>query len=95
MSLPSNGEARMDSRRKRTITDDDVAAIIRALEDRAPELTHLCSLSLEPEDARVLKEIVNGLKKARNVVGTVVLTFVLLGVLGLLTKGFWASMLEK
>jgi len=84
-----------DERRRRTLTDEDVEAIIRAMERKVPELPHLCSLNLEQEDARVLKEIVGGLKKARNTVGTVVLTFILLGVLGLLTKGFWASMLEK
>ena len=81
--------------RRRTLTDEDIEAIAKAMAERVPELPHKCSLSLDAGDAKVLKEIVGALKKARNIVGTVVLTFFLLGILGLLTKGFWASLVEK
>lgn len=85
----------IDNRRKRTLTDEDVEAIAAAMVNRFQGPPHACSLSLEAEDARVLKEIVSSLKKARNTIGTVVLTFFLLGILGLITKGFWGSLMEK
>lgn len=74
----------------RTLTDADIEAIGDAVATRLP----VCSLGLDSEDAAMIKSHLSLYKKARNIIGTVILTAIALIFTGIFTKGFWASLIE-
>jgi hypothetical protein len=79
-----------EERRKRLLSDDDIAAISDAVAQK-----HLiCSLGFSSEDAALIKNHLTLYKKARNVIGTVILTALGLVLVGIFTKGFWVSLIE-
>ena len=75
---------------ERTLTDADIEAISEAVAVRLP----VCSLGLSSDDASIIKNHLGLYKKARNIIGTVVLTSLALLLVALFSKGFWASLIE-
>ncbi len=73
----------------RTLTDDDIAAISVAVAEH-----QVCALGLNKEDAAIIKNHLGLYKKARNIVGTVVLTAIAVLLVGIFSKGFWTSLIE-
>ena len=75
---------------ERTLSDVDIAAISEAVAVRLP----ICSLGISPEDAEIIKNHLGLWKKARNVIGSVILTAIGVVIVGIATKGFWAWLVE-
>jgi CHASE2 domain-containing sensor protein len=79
-----------EERRRRILTDEDIVAI----GDRVSSLLPVCSLGLTSGDAAIIKRHLNVWKKATNIVGTIVLTAIVLFCVGIFSRGFWASLIE-
>lgn len=75
---------------ERTLTDADILAIGEAVAARLP----LCALGLEAEDAVMIKTHLSLYKKARNLIGTLILTALTGILIAIFTKGFWASLID-
>ncbi len=73
----------------RTLTEDDIAAIGAAVAEH-----QVCALGLHPDDAAIIKSHLKLFKKARDIVGTVVLTALAVVLVGIFTRGFWTSLIE-
>jgi len=80
-----------EERRKRMLTEEDIQAIGVHISSLLPA----CSLGLTSGDAAIIKGGVGLYKKARNIIGTVVLTVLAVALVGIFTKGFWVSIMEK
>ena len=74
---------------ERTLTDADIEAIGEAVATRLP----ICSLGLDSDDAARIKSHLGWYKKARNIIGTVILTSLAFLIIGIFTKGFWVSLI--
>jgi hypothetical protein len=79
-----------EERRQRSLTDADIEAISTAVSAMLP----VCQLGLTADDAVIIKSHLGVWKKATNIVGSLVLTAVVIFLLGVFTKGFWASLIE-
>ena len=77
-------------RRKQVLTEDD----LNAIGDKISLLIPNCSLGLTVEDVRIIKNSLKAWKKATNIVGTVILTAIVITIIAVFTKGFWASLIE-
>ena len=82
----------MPNEEGRTLTERDIQAIVSAMSKRD---IHACMVELSKEDATFLKEFIATTKRARNTIGTLVLTFFVLGILALMARGFWTSWVAK
>lgn len=74
----------------RTLTDKDIEAIGKLISERSP----VCRLGLNSEDAAMVKAHLSIYKKARNIIGTVILTTLTAILIALFAKGFWASLAD-
>ena len=72
------------------LTEDDLDAIA----DKVSLLIPNCSLGLTVEDVVIIKNSLKVWKKATNIVGTVILTAIVITIIAVFTKGFWASLIE-
>ncbi len=79
----------MEERRARSLTDADIAAISEAVSKRAT-----CSLGLTPADTVTIKAHLRLWNKATGIIGSVILTAIAVLLVGIFTKGFWASLTE-
>ena len=73
----------------RTLTDEDIQAIGKTVAEH-----QICALGLNSEDAHIIKNHLGVYKKARNVIGSVILTALGMLIVALFTRGFWASMID-
>lgn len=80
----------MTERRQRTLTDEDIQAISIAFQTHHPA----CNMGLTPEEVGILKKFLKAWGKATTLIGTVVLTALVLGFIGIFTKGFWITLIE-
>jgi len=78
-------------RRNRVLTDADMQAIASMMAKNSP----VCSLGLTGDDAAIIKGHLRLWKKATNIVGSVVLTTITVAIVGIFTKGFWLSLVER
>lgn len=74
----------------RTLTDADIEAIGKMIAERSP----VCRLGLSHEEAAMIKTHLSMFKRARNTIGSVVLTALTVVLIAIFTKGFWASLVE-
>jgi hypothetical protein len=75
--------------RRRSLTDEDVEAIAAALK------THtVCNMNFTPEEVSTVKRILKAFDKASSIVGSVVLTAIVLTLIAIFTKGFWVSLIS-
>lgn len=82
----------MEERRKnRVLTDADIQAIVEAIPVYTP---NVCSLGFSTADSIIIKRHLSLWKKATNIVGTVILTTIAVVIVGIISKGFWASLIE-
>ncbi len=75
---------------ERTLTDADIEAISNAIAARLP----VCALGFDSDDAAIIKNHLRMWKKATSIIGSVVLTAIAVLLMGIFTKGFWASLIE-
>ena len=75
--------------RKRTLTDDDIEALVEQLLNH----TDVCHMGLTPDEVSMLKRLLSAFDRASNVIGAVVLTALVTGMIALLTKGFWVAVI--
>lgn len=75
---------------ERLLTDADVDAIGDAIAKRLPA----CSLGLDADDAAIIKNHIGLYRKARNIIGTVVITALAVLLVGIFSKGFWMSLID-
>jgi len=73
----------------RTLTDADIEALADALKGH----TH-CNMGLTPEEVTILKRVLQAFQKAAGIVGSVILTAIVIGMIAIFTKGFWASLID-
>jgi hypothetical protein len=77
-------------RRRRVLSDEDVAAISSAIANQLP----VCSLGLTPDDATIIKSHLSAWKKASSIVGSVIITAIAIMLIGIFSKGFWMHLIE-
>lgn len=75
---------------ERTLTDEDVKAIAEAVAQH----TMRCNLGFTIDEVGTLKKVLNTFNKAANLTGAIILTAIITGVIALLTKGFWVSLIQ-
>ena len=75
----------------RTLSDEDLQAIRTAI---VTEVHCHCSIGLSVEEAGVLKKFLRAWNRSTHVIGTVILTAVVIAILGIFSKGFWLSLME-
>lgn len=68
----------------RTLTEEDIQAIGVAISQH-----QICALGLNAEDAAIIKNHLGVWKKARNVVGNVILTAIGTAIVAIVTLGLW------
>lgn len=74
--------------RQRTLTDADIAAIATAL-----HVQSACNVGLSADEVNMLKKFLKAFNKASGIVGTLVLTAIVAGLIAIFTKGFWITLL--
>lgn len=74
-------------RRRRNLTDDDIAAMADALKAHTA-----CNMGLTPDEVSTLKRFLTAFDKAAGIVGKMVLTAVVAAGIAMFTKGFWISL---
>ena len=79
----------VEQRRRRVLTDEDVAAIAEALKEHSG-----CLMDFTPEEVSTLKRILRAFDRAASIVGSVVLTAIVLTLIAIFTKGFWVSLIS-
>ncbi len=72
-----------------TLTEDDLSAIGDAVAKH-----QVCALGLNTEDAQTIKSHLFVYRKARNIIGTVILTAIAVILVGIFSKGFWEHLIE-
>lgn len=77
---------------QRTLTDADIEALTEAIKG-AIKGHSVCNMGLTPEEVSVVKRLIHAFDKASGIVGTVVLTAIVLAVIAIFSKGFWASLI--
>lgn len=75
----------------RTLTDEDIKALTEAFHTRACEQ---CSLGFTSEEVTLIKRFLKSWDSSTKLIGRLVLTFIVLGLLAVFTKGFWMSLVE-
>lgn len=81
----------MESEKKLSLTPDDLEAIGDAVAARLP----MCSLGLTTTEAVMIKGHLGFYRKACNLVGTILVTTVVIFIIGLFTRGFWFAITEN
>jgi hypothetical protein len=74
---------------ERTLTEADIEAITEAFKQH-----QRCALGLTPEEAQVIKSHLNWWKKGVSLTGTIIMTTIIVGILGLISKSFWMSVID-
>ena len=75
----------------RTLTDADIAAIVEGLKGH----THCnLGLTLTPDQASLLKRILEAIDGGAKIVGRTILTAIILALIAVFTKGFWFSIIS-
>jgi len=75
-------------RKQRMLTDADVEAIADALKTHSA-----CNMGLTPAEVTTLKRFLGAFNKAAGIVGTLVLTAIVAGMIAMFTKGFWTTLI--
>lgn len=76
--------------RKQTLTEAD----LKALEELLSKSHPACAMGLTPEEVTTLKRFLRAFEKAAGIVGAVILTIFVTGIIALFTKGFWATLID-
>lgn len=71
----------------RTLTDEDVQAIASAL-----SVYNSCKLGLTTDEVTTLKRLLKAFNGAATLVGGLILTAIVGGLVAMFTKGFWLSL---
>lgn len=78
----------MTERRQRTLTEDDLNAIIEAIKAHGK-----CNMGLTFEEVTIVKKSLRAFNGAATLVGGLVITAIVGGLIAIFTRGFWASLL--
>jgi hypothetical protein len=73
---------------ERTLTEQDITAITDAL-----KVHPVCSLGLTTDEVSILKRVISAFDIAAGIVGKAVLMVIVLGIIGMFTKGFWMTLI--
>lgn len=78
----------MTERRQRTLTEDDLNAIIEAVKVHGK-----CNMGLTFGEVTTVKKLLRAFNGAATLVGGLVITAIVGGLIAIFTRGFWASLL--
>jgi hypothetical protein len=87
MSLIYAPESEGDAMPHRTLTDDDIAAIAEAFKTHSA-----CNLGLTNDEVTTLKKLLKAFNGAASLVGALILTALVGGLIAVATRGFWSTM---
>lgn len=73
---------------ERTLTPADIEALAIALKPHQQ-----CNMGLTPEEVTILKRLLGAFQSAAGIVGSIILTAVVVAMIAVFTKGFWASLI--
>lgn len=73
--------------RKNVLTEADLAALAVLMKEH-----NNCNMGLTTDEVSTLKRLLGAFDQAAGIVGKVVLTALVCGLIALFTKGFWISM---
>lgn len=75
-------------RRQKILTDEDLAAIIEAI-----AVHNKCNMGLTADEVTTLKRLLKAFNGAATLVGGLIITAIVGGIIAIFTRGFWASLL--
>lgn len=76
--------------RPRVLTDADLEALQEVFQEQ-----HISgALGLTPDEISVLKKFLKGWDKTTSLIGTIILTAIVVGIIAIFTKGFWTSLVQ-
>ena len=76
--------------RKQVLTEADLKALEELLSRSHPK----CAMGLTPDEVSTLKRFLTMFDKAAGIVGAIILTAFVTGLLALFTKGFWSALID-